>query len=118
MVNRLPPRGALSARAVGEGRAAGGVFGGAVLGQGGEGRVLGENLGEENRLQSCQGVLGQEACSSSSTGGRWGVKPHRGLAAGDEGEVWEAHVAARHGSGLQDAGGRTGLLQLAQDGVH
>lgn len=118
MANRLPPRGALSARTVGGGRVAGGVLGGAVLGQGGEGRVLGQNLGEENRLQSCQGVVGQKTRSPGSPRRGWRIKSHRGLAAGDDGKVWEVHVAARRGSCLQDAGGRTGLLQLAQDGVH
>lgn len=118
MVNCPSPHRALYAGTVDWRRVAGRGLGGAILSQGGKGRVLGKNLGEENRLETCKAVLRQGGCSTCSDCGPRLDKSTGGLCAGDEGKMWEVQTTGRPAYSVMTVphllrGGVRGLLQLA-----
>lgn len=118
VVNCPPPHRALYAGTVDRGRVAGRGLGGAILCQGGEGRVLRENLGQESRMETCKAMLCQGGCSPSSNYRPWLNKSTGALSAADEGRMWEVQTTGCPACSIMTVphllhGGVRGLLQLA-----
>lgn len=82
--------------------------------------MLGENLGEENRLETCEALLRQRGCgpAEASDCRPWLNKSTGGLSAGEEGKMWEVQTTGCPACSVMTEphllrSGVRGLLQLA-----